>query len=102
MAGNISESYEQLASTDMWEDVLYVFLGFFAPVLFGRLVEGVGASFDFNIYDELYGVFVIVAAEFLMEDSDDIRRQVQLGGGLYAVDRAAERYNIKSKIEGMI
>lgn len=102
MAGNISDSYEQLASTDMWEDVIYVFIGFFAPVLFGRLVEGVGASFNFNIYDELYGAFVIVAAEFLMEDNDDIRRQVQLGGGLYAVDRLAERYNVKTRIEEVI
>jgi len=102
MAGNISESYEQLASTDMWEDVIYVFLGFFAPVLVGRLVEGVGDSFDFNIYDELYGLGIIVAAEFLMEDNDDMRRQVQLGGGLYAVDVAAERYEVKQKIEGLI
>lgn len=99
MAGNISDSYEQLASTDMWEDVIYVFVGFFAPVLFGRLVEGVGS---FDVYDELYGLAVIVAAEFLMEDNDDLRRQVQLGGGLFTVDQAAERYNVKQRIQEVI
>lgn len=99
MAGNISDSYEQLASTDMWEDVVYVFVGFFAPVLVGRLIEGVGS---FDVYDSLYGLAVIVAAEFLMEDNDDMRRQIQLGGGLYTVDQLAENYNVKSRIEELI
>jgi hypothetical protein len=49
---------------------------------------------NYDIPDELYGAAVVAGAQY----APAYGRQLMLGGGLYSVDKFAERMNLKQHI----
>ncbi|WP_232703148.1 hypothetical protein [Halobacterium wangiae] len=85
------DALDELADPEFWSQAGVVFGGFMAPTVVRNLVE---PNTTYDIPDELYGGAVVVGAQY----SPAYKREIMLGGGLYAVDKAAERWNIKQHI----
>ena len=94
MANAISDSFDAVTDTDHWFTAVVVFVGFIAPVVFKAFLED---RLSIDLPDEVYGVVVVVAAEF---GPSDYRRNLQIGGGLYTVDQLAERFGLKERVPG--
>lgn len=92
---DLSDAFEQVYEFDMWEEVLAILAGFFAPTIVKNLAQG--AVPDAIDYDEMYGLVVVVAGQF----SPAYQHEISIGGGLYTADKLAERANIKSTIVGV-
>mgnify|MGYP000398041801 CR=1 FL=1 len=86
--------FDTLADADFAVDVVTVFAAYMGTTLAAPTVDGM---IPMDVPDELYGIVVIVAAEAF---GGDYKRALQLGGGFYTVDAAAERYEVQSRIEG--
>lgn len=92
--GSIDDAFDTVADSDMWEEAAAVFAGFLAPSIVANLAEG---RTKWDIPDEGYGVAVIVLAQY----SPMYSGELSLGGGMYAVDKAAERFGVKNSITQM-
>lgn len=90
---DFGDSFDRLADTGTWEDIVILFAGFIAGTLLKNTIEG---RMDFDAPDEVYGVVVIIASVSFLDG--DLQRYGSLGGGLYTVDKLAERLNIKSRV----
>lgn len=89
-----TDALDELADPEFWSQAGAVFGGFLAPTVVRNFAEG---SLPYDIPDELYGVAVIVGAQY----SPAYKQQLMLGGGLYSVDKLAERFGLKQSITGV-
>jgi len=85
------DSLDELADPEFWTKAGAVFAGFMAPTVVRNIAE---PHSPWDVPDELYGVGVIVGAQY----SPEYKRHLMLGGGLYSVDKLAERLNLKQHI----
>lgn len=92
----LTDSFEVLADGEMWVNIVVLGAGFMSGTLIKNTVEGRDLV---NLPDESYGIGVVLASYFALDG--DYQRFGMLGGGLYTVDKAAQRFGIKSRVEGM-
>lgn len=90
----IEDAFGTLADADHWEEAVAALGGFLAPTIARNVVEG---STGFDVPDEAYGIAVMALAQY----SPMYVREVQLGGGMYAADKALERFGLKSTITSL-
>jgi hypothetical protein len=93
---DFGNSFDKLADTGMWQNVLVLFGGFLGATLFKNTIEG---RVEIDIPDEAYGILIIAASAGLLEG--EYQQFAVMGGGLYTVDKLAERFGIKSKVQGV-
>ena len=93
MAANIDEAFGTLADTDLWEEAAATLAGFLAPTLVRNIAEG---RTDFDIPDEVYGIAIVGASPY----SPAYSGSIALGGGLYTLDTAMERFGVKQTVSG--
>jgi len=93
---DFGDSFDQLADTGMWENVMVLFGGFFGATLIKNTIEG---RADIDAPDEVYGLVVVALSAAMLDGA--YQQFGAAGGGLYVVDKAAERFNIKSKVQGV-
>lgn len=93
MAYSIDEAFGNLADADMWEQAAAVTGGYLAPTLVRNVVEG---QTDFDTYDELYGIAVMAGSGY----SPIYSTEMAVGGGLYSIDKALERFDLKQTVTG--
>ena len=92
---DMAEAFDALASFDMWEEVAVILAAFFAPTVLRNLTSGfVPDAVD---HLETYGIVVAAAGQF----SPMYSHEITIGGGLYTADKAAERFNLKSTVQGV-
>jgi hypothetical protein len=89
--GELADSFETLADSDMWTDVGILFGGFMAPTVARNLIE---PNLPWDPPDEAYGVAVVLGAGYLPEGTNMART----GGGLYVADKLAERADLKQRV----
>ena len=88
----MADAFEQVIEFDMWERVLAILAGFFAPTVLQNLAGGiVPTAAD---HREVYGLAVVAGGQL----SPQYSTELSLGGGVYTADAAAERFGIKSTI----
>ncbi|MFC7069494.1 hypothetical protein [Halobaculum lipolyticum] len=92
---DMADAFDAIASFDMWEEVAAILAGFFAPTVLRNLTSGFVP--DMVDEPETYGVAVAVGGQF----SPMYSHEISIGGGLYTADKAAERFNIKSTVQGV-
>jgi hypothetical protein len=85
------DALDELADPEFWTNAGAVFAGFMAPTVARNLIE---PNTSYDIPDELYGGAVVVGAQY----SPAYKRELMLGGGLFAVDKLAERADLKQTI----
>jgi len=90
----LTDSFDTLADSDTWEQVAVVGAAFMAGTLLKNTVEG---RVGFDAPDFAYGVVVVMGATYFLDG--DYQRDAQLGGALYAADKLAIRFNIKSRVQ---
>lgn len=90
----IEQAFDTLADADHWEEAVAVLGGFLAPTVVRNVVEG---QTGFDVPDEAYGIAVIALGSY----SPMYARELQIGGGAYAADKALERFGLKSSIESL-
>lgn len=88
-------AFDTLASSDLWVEAAAVFGGFMAPTVVRNLASGVVP--DAVDEPELYGLATVAGGQFLPA----YQHEVTLGGGIYTVDKAAERFGLKSTVQGV-
>ena len=88
----MAEAFEQVIDIDMWERVLAILAGFFAPTVLQNLLGG--AVPDVADQREVYGLAAVAGGQMAPKYSTEL----SLGGGVYTADAAAERFNVKSTI----
>jgi len=89
--GELADSFDTLADSDMWMDVAILFGAFLAGTVARNLIE---PNLPWNLPDEAYGVGVVLGAGYLPEGTNMAR----MGGGLYTVDKLAERWDLKQRV----
>ncbi len=93
MAYSIDEAFGNLADADTWEQAAAVTGGYLAPTLVRNLAEG---QTDYDVPDELYGAAVMFGSQY----SPIYGSEMAVGGGLYAIDQALERFDLKQTVTG--
>ena len=89
MALSYDDAMDELLNTDLWMDVGFVAAGYLAP----RLANNIFAPLP----GEVYGLASFLGGEMIDQ------RGMTLGGGLYTVERAADRFGIDaSTVTGAI
>ena len=88
----MSDAFDQVVEFDMWERVLAILAGYFAPTVLQNVL---GGSLP-GVVDEpeAYGLAVVAGGQF----APAYETELSLGGGLYTAEKAAERFNVKSTI----
>jgi hypothetical protein len=92
-----NQYFSTLADTGRWEDVALVFAGFLGASVVEAVAEN---SMGFDAPTEIYGAGAMIGAE--MATSGSTKRMVQLGGGLHVVDGLASRFDVQSRIMGLV
>ncbi|GAA0276929.1 hypothetical protein [Halobacterium noricense] len=85
------DALDELADPEFWSQAGAVFGGFVAPTVARNLIE---PNTNYDIPDETYGALVVAGAQY----SPAYQRELMLGGGLYSVDKLAERFDLKQHI----
>jgi len=88
---DLSEQFQMLADSEMIVEVIVIFAAFMLPTILRNVLE---PNTPFDVPDEAYGVLVAFVAGYLPE----YQAQARLGGGLYAADKAAERFDLKQRV----
>jgi hypothetical protein len=91
---DLSQSFEQIADFGMWETAAATTAGFLAPHIIANVVE---SRAGFDVPNEVYGVAVVAAGQM----SPMYGAELSMGGGIYAVDSAAERIGLREAVTGM-
>lgn len=92
---NLTSNFDDLADMELWLDAGVLFVAFLAPTLLKNTIEGrVGVDAP----DEVYGILVIILAEWGL---DDYKRPAEFGGALYTVDALATRLGVKSEMQNL-
>lgn len=93
---DLSSAFDDVADVDMWYDIVIVAGGYLGAELAKNTVEArMGHSFP----DEVYGVAVLAASGMFLSGNE--AQMAMTGGGLNTVDAAAERFGVKSGLEGV-
>ena len=90
-ASNATDALDELADPEFWSQAGAVFGGFMAPTVARNLIE---PNTTYDIPNELYGAVVVAGAQY----APAYERELMLGGGLYTVDKLAERFDLKQHI----
>lgn len=85
------DALDELADPEFWSQAGAVFAGFVGPTVARNLIE---PNTSYDIPDEAYGALVVAGAQY----SPAYSRELMLGGGLYSVDKFAERMELKQHI----
>lgn len=88
MATKLSDSFDILLSTQEWEDILAVFVGFFSPALLASTFSGIIPG---QWGPEVWGVGSMVVAVY----SPWKPGQIAVGSGVFVTDSLAQRYGLK-------
>jgi len=91
---DLTSAFDDLADGDYAVNVVVAFAAFMAPTILKNTVERF-----VNLPDETYGLVVAYAAYTFLED--DMAMYGAAGGGLYTADQLAERFGVKSTVEGL-
>jgi len=89
--GELADSFDTLADSDMWMDVAILFGAFLAGTVARNLIE---PNSPWDLPDEVYGVLVVLGAGYLPEGENMAR----MGGGLYTADKLAVRFGLKQRV----
>ncbi|GAB3318478.1 hypothetical protein EI982_06910 [Haloplanus rallus] len=89
--GELADSFDTLADSDMWTDIGILFGSFLAGTVVRNLIE---PHSPWDLPDEVYGVAIVLGAGYLPEGTNIAR----MGGGLYTVDKLAERLDLKQRV----
>jgi len=89
-----ADALGEVAETDLWMQAAAVFAAFLAPTVVRNIAEGMT---PFDVPDELYGVLVV----FLAQYSPAYANEIRIGGSVYAVDKLAERFDLKGAVTQM-
>lgn len=92
----LTDSFEVLADGEMWMNIVVLGAGFMGGTLVKNTVEGRNLV---DAPDEAYGLVVSVASYYALDG--DYQKFATIGGGLYTVDKLAQRFGVKSRVEGM-
>lgn len=91
-----ADAFDNVTDSDLWVEAAIVFAAFLAPTVARNMLDpfmpGEGLP------DAIYGIIVMAAAAF----APDYQESVALGGGLYTVDKVAERFDLKQKAESAV
>lgn len=93
MAYSIDEAFGNLADADVWEQAAAVTGGYLAPTLVRNVTEG---QTSMDVPDEAYGAAVMMGSRY----SPVYSGEIAVGGGLYAIDKALERFGLKQTVTG--
>lgn len=93
---DMAEAFDALTDTGMWESIVAILGGFFAPTVAQNVLGGMVPS-QVNDYPEAYGIAVMGAGQF----SPRYSHEISIGGGLYTADKVAERVGIKATVQGV-
>lgn len=94
---SVTDSFDTLADTEFAVDVFTVFGAFLAPTVASGAADRIAPNYNARVPREFYGIAEVAAAEMALDGS--MKTHVQIGGGLYTVDKFAERMGIKGRIE---
>ena len=94
-ASNATDALDELADPEFWSQAGAVFAGFMGPTVVRNIAE---PNTPWDIPDEAYGVAVVAGAQYAPKS---YQKELMLGGGLYSVDKLAERFNLKQHISGV-
>ena len=86
-----TDALDELADPEFWTNAGAVFAGFMAPTVARNLIE---PNTSYDIPDATYGLLVVAGAQY----APAYKRELMLGGGLYAVDKLAEHFDLKQSI----
>lgn len=92
--GDIADQFDEVADIDLWMQGVVVFAAFLLPTVAKNILEG---TLPFDAPDEAYGVAVILVAQY----AGDYSSEAAIGGALYAVDKAAERFDVKQRVTAL-
>lgn len=92
--GEFADAFDQIADTELWIEAAALFAGFLLPTVLHNLA---GEFVPVDLPDEAYGILMIAVAQF----SPMYQGALTTGGALYTVDKAAERFDLKSTVEGV-
>lgn len=91
----MAQAFDAVASFDMWEEVGVILGAFLAPTVLKNLTSGfVPDAVD---EPEAYGLLVAAGGQF----APMYKHEISIGGGLYTADAAAERFGLKSTVQGV-
>ncbi len=85
------DALDELADPEFWGQAGAAFAGFLGPTVAKNLIE---PNTSYDIPDEVYGMLVVAGAQF----APAYQNELMLGGGLYAVDQFAERFDLKESV----
>ena len=85
------DALDELADPEFWTNAGAVFAGFMGPTVARNLIE---PNTNYDIPDETYGLLVVAGAQY----APAYQNELMLGGGLYSVDKLAERFDLKQHI----
>jgi len=88
-AGSAGSAFDTVADSSIWMRAVAIVVGIVVTMGVRRVVDA-----RFDLPDEAYGVLVAFVAGYL----PDYQAQARLGGGLYAADKAAERFDLKQRV----
>jgi hypothetical protein len=88
---NLTDSFDVLMDADEWERAGAVFAGFLAPTVVRKVGEG---TTPFDVPDEAYGIAVMIGSSY----APMYQGELALGGGVYTVDKLAERAELKQTV----
>jgi len=94
MADNLTDSFDKLADSETWEQVVVLGAGYMGGTLLKNTVEG---RMDVDAPDEVYGVAIVAGSTYFLDG--EYAKFGSLGGALYTADALATRFGIKSKVE---
>ena len=91
----LTEQFDAVLDDEMWLEIAAVGGGFLAAGTAQSVLEG---SLPWSIPNEVYGVAVVLAA---MQVDVPYSKQMAMGGGLNALDAAAQRVGIQESVAGI-
>ncbi|GGL57915.1 hypothetical protein [Halocalculus aciditolerans] len=83
--------FDEIADVDSWISIVVIAAAFFAGSVMKNTIER-----SVDAPDELYGVVIMVGGVFA---GGDYQHEIVTGGGLYTLDKAMERFGVKSKVQ---
>lgn len=91
---NLTNSFDVLLEEDTWMEAAAIFAGFLFPTVVRNVLE---PNTPFDAPDEVYGLAVMVGGQY----APMYQTQITTGGGLYTVDKVAQRAGIKQRVTSM-
>jgi hypothetical protein len=91
---DLQDQFDQLLDVEDWMMIIAVFAAFMAGTVVRNVLE---PNTPVDLPDEVYGILVMLAGGY----SPQYAGSIVTGGGLYTVDKLAERFDLKQRVNQM-